>query len=161
MEKLLLPIVIEKDADGYFAYCPQLQGCYTQGDTYGEALENIRDAIGVHIEDRLADGESLPELEAISMTAVEIPSSDVPECTIMSKQKSIHEPGAQLLSAQDAIQDAERLQALLLRNRQRAEREVQLRVPFTVIIEAVDQLEADELRLLAQRLEERLAGMQR
>jgi hypothetical protein len=79
----------------------------------------------------------------------------------MVEQKSIHEPGAQLLSAQDAIRDAERLQALLLRNRQQAEREVQLRVPFTVIIEAVDQLEADELRLLAQRLEERLAGMQR
>jgi hypothetical protein len=78
----------------------------------------------------------------------------------MVKQKSIHEPGAQLLNAQDAIQDAERLRALLLRNRQRAEREVQLRVPFMVIIEAVDQLEVDELRLLAQRLEERLAGMQ-
>lgn len=78
----------------------------------------------------------------------------------VSEPKSIDEPKAQLLSAQDAIQDAERLQALLLRNRQRAEREVQLRVPFAVIIEAVDQLEADELRLLAQRLEERLAGMQ-
>jgi hypothetical protein len=79
----------------------------------------------------------------------------------MVEQKSTHEPGAQLLRAQDVVQDAERLQALLLRNRQRAEREVQLRVPFTVIIEAVDQLEADELRLLAQRLEERLVGMQR
>jgi hypothetical protein len=78
----------------------------------------------------------------------------------MVEQKSVHEPGAQLLSAQDAIQDAERLRALLLRNRQQAKREVQLRVPFTVIVEAVDQLEADELRLLAQRLEERLADMQ-
>jgi hypothetical protein len=48
----------------------------------------------------------------------------------------------------------------LLHNRQRAEREVQLRVPFTVIIEAVDQLKADELHLLAQRLEERSANMQ-
>ena len=38
---------------------------------------------------------------------------------------------------------------------------MQLLVPFTVIIEAVNQLEADELRLLAQRLEERLAGIQR
>jgi predicted RNase H-like HicB family nuclease len=73
MEKLLLPVVIEKDADGYFAYCPQLQGCYTQGDTYEEALGNIRDAIRLHIEDRLADGEALPELEAVSVTAVEIP----------------------------------------------------------------------------------------
>ena len=25
-------VVIEKDEDGYFAYCPELQGCYTQGD---------------------------------------------------------------------------------------------------------------------------------
>jgi hypothetical protein len=39
----------------------------------------------------------------------------------MSEQKSIHEPRAQLLSAQDAIRDAERLQALLLRNWQQAE----------------------------------------
>jgi hypothetical protein len=38
---------------------------------------------------------------------------------------------------------------------------MQLGMPFTVIIEAVDQLEADELRLLAQRLEEWLAGTQR
>jgi len=44
----------------------------------------------------------------------------------MDKQKSVHEPNAQLLSAQDAIQDAERLRALLWRNRQQAEREVQL-----------------------------------
>jgi hypothetical protein len=65
-----------------------------------------------------------------------------------------------LLSAQDAIQDAKRLQTLLQRNRQQAEREVRLRVPFAVIIEAIDQLDASELRLLAQRLEERLATVQ-
>ena len=76
-------------------------------------------------------------------------------------EKSVHEPEARLLSAQDAVQDAERLRALLRRNQQRAEREVQLRVPFTVIIEAIDQLETGELRLLAQRLEERLAVVQR
>ena len=79
----------------------------------------------------------------------------------MSEQKSVHEPEAQLLSGQDAIQDAERLRALLRRNRQRAEREVQLRVPFTVIIEAIEQLEAGELRLLAQKLDEQLAVVQR
>jgi len=52
---LFLPVVIEKDADGYFAYCPSLQGCYTQGDTYEEVIKNIKDAIRLHIEDRLAD----------------------------------------------------------------------------------------------------------
>ena len=35
-------VVIEKDKDGYFASSPELQGCYVQGDTYEEALENIR-----------------------------------------------------------------------------------------------------------------------
>jgi len=78
----------------------------------------------------------------------------------MGKRKSVHEPKAPLLSAQDAIQDAERLQELLWRNRQQAEREVQLRVPFTVILKAIDQLEASELRLLVQRLEDRLAAVQ-
>lgn len=44
-------VVIEKDEDGYFAYSPELQGCYTQGDTYEEVLENIKDAIKLHIKD--------------------------------------------------------------------------------------------------------------
>ena len=60
----------------------------------------------------------------------------------------------------NSIQDAERLRELLWRNRQQAEREVQLRVPFTVILKAIDQLEASELRLLVQRLEDRLAAVQ-
>lgn len=46
-----LPIVIEKDADGYFAQCPTLQGCYTQGETYEEALTNIKDAVILHLQD--------------------------------------------------------------------------------------------------------------
>jgi len=42
-------VVIERDIDGYFAFCPELQGCYTQGDTYEEVLANIKDAIHLHI----------------------------------------------------------------------------------------------------------------
>ena len=51
MTRYTFPVVIEKDEDGYFAYCPTLQGCYTQGDTYEEALANIRDAIQLHLTD--------------------------------------------------------------------------------------------------------------
>jgi predicted RNase H-like HicB family nuclease len=47
-------MVIEKDKDGYFAYCPNLQGCYTQGDTYEKALKNIENAAKLHMEDRLS-----------------------------------------------------------------------------------------------------------
>ena len=28
-------VVVEQDADGFFAHCPALQGYYTQGETYG------------------------------------------------------------------------------------------------------------------------------
>lgn len=68
----LLAIVIEKDSDGYFAYCPALQGCYTQGDSYEETLENIEDAIRLHIQDRLANNESIPSNKIISLATVEV-----------------------------------------------------------------------------------------
>jgi len=62
--------VIEKDQDGYFAVCPDLQGCYAQGDTYEEALENIRDAVRLHVEDRLASGEDIPQFDQVSLTTL-------------------------------------------------------------------------------------------
>lgn len=49
--KTLFTIIIEKDEDGYVAYCPQLQGCYAQGDSYKEVMSNIEDAMRLHTED--------------------------------------------------------------------------------------------------------------
>lgn len=72
MKQLTLPIVLEADADGYFVSCLALQGCYSQGDTYEEAVENIKDAIRLHIDDRLADGEEIPEHVSVSLSTVEI-----------------------------------------------------------------------------------------
>ncbi len=72
MHRYLLPIVIEKDEDGYFVSCPSLQGCYTQGNTYEEAVANIRDAVLLHIEDRLANGESVPTSEMVSLATLEV-----------------------------------------------------------------------------------------
>ena len=65
-------VVVEKDIDGYFAFCPELQGCYTQGDTYEEALENIKDAIRLHIEDRIESGEEVPQADSVSLTLMEV-----------------------------------------------------------------------------------------
>lgn len=54
-------VVVEKDEDGlYVASVPLLQGCYTQGETYEEALKNIKEAIKLHIEARRALGEPVP-----------------------------------------------------------------------------------------------------
>jgi predicted RNase H-like HicB family nuclease len=52
MKHYTLPIIIARDADGFFVSCPALQGCYSQGSTYYEALDSIRDAIRLHLEDR-------------------------------------------------------------------------------------------------------------
>ena len=72
MTQLTLPIVIEADADGYFVSCPSLQGCYSQGESYEDAVENIKDAIRLHIEDRLADGEEIPSDTSVSLSMVEV-----------------------------------------------------------------------------------------
>ncbi len=64
-------IVIERDEDGlYVASVPAIQGCYTQGETYEEALENIKDAIKLHIEARRAIGEPVPVEVAIDEVRV-------------------------------------------------------------------------------------------
>ncbi len=43
-------IVIEKDDYGYYAYCPELEGCQTQGDSIEEVLANIKEAIELYLE---------------------------------------------------------------------------------------------------------------
>lgn len=43
-------VVIEKDENGYYAYCPELEGCQTQGDSLEEILTNIKEAIELYLE---------------------------------------------------------------------------------------------------------------
>jgi predicted RNase H-like HicB family nuclease len=66
------PVIIERDKDGYFATCPDLQGCYSQGDTYEEVLENITSVIKLHIEDRKAEDEEVNQSSTISLSTVEV-----------------------------------------------------------------------------------------
>jgi predicted RNase H-like HicB family nuclease len=43
-------VIIEKDEYGYYAYCPELEGCQTQGDSLEEVLSNIKEAIRLYLE---------------------------------------------------------------------------------------------------------------
>ncbi len=43
-------VIIEKDEHGYYAYCPELEGCQTQGDSLEEVLKNIKEAIELYLE---------------------------------------------------------------------------------------------------------------
>lgn len=72
MKHYRFSVIVEQDADGYFAFCPELQGCYTQGSTYEEVLKNIRDAIQLHVADRLESGEEITQAESVSLTSMEV-----------------------------------------------------------------------------------------
>ncbi|MBN1798043.1 MAG: type II toxin-antitoxin system HicB family antitoxin [Spirochaetales bacterium] len=72
MNRYKFSVVIEKDKDGYSGFCPELQGCFAQGNTYEEIIENMKDAIKLNIEDRLDDSESVPQSDYISLASVEL-----------------------------------------------------------------------------------------
>ena len=50
-------VVIEKDEAGFFAFCPELEGCHTQGDTFGEVMSNIKEAVELYLE-TLSDADT-------------------------------------------------------------------------------------------------------
>ncbi len=44
-------VIIEQDEKGYFvAWAPAIPGCHSQGETYEEALENVKEAIELCLE---------------------------------------------------------------------------------------------------------------
>ena len=45
---------------GYWAMVPALPGCFSTGDSFEAAQENVREAIKLHIQGILQDGEELP-----------------------------------------------------------------------------------------------------
>ncbi len=72
MKKYRFSVIIEKDKDGYYAFAPDLQGCYSQGDSFEEAIENVRDAIRLHIADRVESGERIDVPDSVSLTSLEV-----------------------------------------------------------------------------------------
>ena len=54
-------VVLEREDDGgYVVTVPALPGCVSQGDTRPEALDNIREAIELYIEDCRDAGDPVP-----------------------------------------------------------------------------------------------------
>ena len=53
-------IIIEQGETNYSAYSPDLPGCIATGRTREEVEWNMREAIAMHIEGMLEDGESIP-----------------------------------------------------------------------------------------------------
>lgn len=65
-------VIIEKDEFGYYAYCPELQGCQTQGDTFDEVISNIKEAIGLYLETLSEDEKKSVLSKEILTTTLEV-----------------------------------------------------------------------------------------
>ncbi len=54
-------VVIEKGANGFGAYVPDLRGCIAAAKTRGEVVKLIQDAMEFHTEALEKDGEPVPK----------------------------------------------------------------------------------------------------
>ena len=44
-----ISVVIERDTDGFYAYCPELPGCQSQGTSKEDVISNIREAASLYM----------------------------------------------------------------------------------------------------------------
>ena len=53
-----LSMICTKQNNGaYFAICPEIQGCFTQGDTYEEAYSNLKELVEITVKEELTNEE--------------------------------------------------------------------------------------------------------
>ena len=65
-------VIIEKDEHGYYAYCPEQEGCQTQGDSLEEVLDNIKEAAELYLETMTEDEIKACLSREILSTSLEI-----------------------------------------------------------------------------------------
>ncbi|MBI2384507.1 MAG: type II toxin-antitoxin system HicB family antitoxin [Elusimicrobia bacterium] len=64
-----LKIVVEADEDGVLvARCPSLKGCWSQGKTKAEAVENIKEAILLYLDAGERSFKPTPKQKVLSVT---------------------------------------------------------------------------------------------
>ena len=54
-------VVFEQTPNSFGAYAPDVPGCGSVGETRDEVGANIREALSIHIEEMVRDGEPVPE----------------------------------------------------------------------------------------------------
>ena len=65
-------VVIEKDENGFYAWCPELKGCQSQGNALEEAIAHIKEAIELYLETLPVEERSVLLSHEILTTMVEV-----------------------------------------------------------------------------------------
>ena len=58
-------IVHRTEEDGFWVEVPALAGCYSQGETLDEVLENVREAIQLYLDMLREEGSDVPRDEEV------------------------------------------------------------------------------------------------
>lgn len=74
------------------------------------------------------------------------------------KKKTAHEPEAEVMSAEEAWEDAQRAATLLQKNLLKTQPVVRLQIPLALFMSSLDSLSREELSLLQKQVAERLAA---
>jgi predicted RNase H-like HicB family nuclease len=62
-------ILIHKENEGYWGECPELSGCFSQGGTVEELMENMKEAIVLYLDE--SNGEKyLPSIYEVREIAI-------------------------------------------------------------------------------------------
>lgn len=73
-------VIVEQDEDDvYVASVPSVQGCYTEGNTYEEAVKNIEDALKLHLKAKESKSKTFDDTstEFIGIKNITIPYGQI------------------------------------------------------------------------------------
>jgi predicted RNase H-like HicB family nuclease len=71
MAEVFYPAVLEKGEDGYGLFFPDLSGCVSAGATADEAARGGAEALALHLEGMIEDGEDLPPASALDELTID------------------------------------------------------------------------------------------
>lgn len=59
----MLNFRIESDGDEFHVWVPELPGCHTHGRTVSEAMQNLKDAVQLYLEEKMEEEIAKQTLE--------------------------------------------------------------------------------------------------
>lgn len=73
MKKNVFEILVHEAEDGgYWAECPSIEGCYSQGETLDELQSNIKEAIELYLDELKSKNKRIPSSNRMFVLPVSI-----------------------------------------------------------------------------------------
>lgn len=87
---IIYPVICHYEDGGYWCEFPDLDGCFSQGDTEIEIIENAKEALEGYVISILEKGETLPIASAITdLTVKKGDFSSYVSCDISASSKFV------------------------------------------------------------------------